>query len=165
MVGLERGEFQGVDQAVLGLESLRGQGDAVRASSRWELAGRVVERVRALKSRTWSSPELANAVDLYQRVQLPRERDWVAVPRLLPGEVGQPERRGVQQLCSEQACYPPVWCHFPFPVLAARLRPCPLGGGCLQTWEGVEMVLHLMESHTLDCLELLCKYSFLYLLY
>ena len=164
MVGLERGEFQGVDQAVLGLESLRGQADAVRASSRFELAGRLAERVRALKSRIWSSPQLANAVDLYQRVQPPREREWVTVPRLLPGELGQPERRGVQQLCpDEQACYPAVWCHFPFPVLAQRARSCPLGGGCLRTWEGVEMVLHLLESHTLDCLELLCKYSFLYL--
>ena len=164
MVGLERGEFQGVDQAVLGLESLRGQADAVRASSRFELAGRLVERVRALKSRIWSSPQLANAVDLYQRVQPPRERDWVAVPRLLPGELKQPGRHGAPQLCSdEQACYPAVWCHFPFPVLAQRPRSCPLGGGCLRTWEGVEMVLHLLESHTLDCLELLCKYSFLYL--
>ena len=163
-MGLERGEFQGVDQAILGLESLRGQADAVRASSRQEQAGRLAERLRTLKARTWSSPQLSNAVDLHQRVQHPREREWVPVPRLLCGELGQPEHRGVQGLCSdEQACYPAVWCHFPFPVQRQNLRPCPLGGGCLWTWEGVEMVLHLLESHTVDCLEMLCKYLFLYL--
>ena len=150
-----------MDQAILGLESLKGQGDAARASSRQELARHLVERLRGMKARTWSSPQLSNAVDLYQRGNPARERDWVAVPRLLPGEPGQLGRRGAPQLCSdEQVCFPALWCHFPFPVQHRRRRSCPLGGGCLWTWEGVEMALHLLESHTIDCVEMLCKYLF-----
>ena len=164
IVGLERGPLQEVDQAVLGVEALRGQADAVRASTRFEMAGLIVERARALKARVWSSPRLANAVDLYSRVQVPRERQWVTVPRLLPGDLGQPALQEGQQVCADsRACYPALLCHYPFPVLVQRPRPCPLGLGCLRTWGGVEMVLHLLEAHTLDCLELLCKYPFLYL--
>ena len=133
IVGLERGPHQDVDQAVLGLQALRGQADAVRASTRFETASLIVERARALKSRIWSSPQLANAVDLANRVQNPRERPWVAVPRLLPGELGQPEQQVGQQLCADSsACYPAVLCHYPFPVLEQRQRPCPLGGGVLK---------------------------------
>ena len=162
IVGLERGELQEIDPAILGLQSIRGQADAARSAARFETACQLVDRARAMKSRIWSSPRLANAVDLVGRLQPPRERPWVGVPRLLPGEQGQPELQGGQQVCRDSSvCYPALLCHYPFPVQATRQRPCPLGLGCLPTWEGVEMLLHLLEAHTLDCVELLCKYSIL----
>ena len=158
---MERGQHQPVDPAVIGVQALRGVTDARLSLERFQQAGTLVQRARSQKAVVWSTPGLAQAVDLALRAQGPTEVQWLSIPPLLPGSLSESHPPGTRVLCADSSvCWPPIICHYPFPVLAQQERLCPISRGCLPTWGGVEMVLHLLEAHTLDSLELLCKYFF-----
>ena len=158
---MERGPHQPVDQALIGTQALCGITDARHAKDRYKQARLVVQRARSQKSVVWSTPRLAQAVDLAMRAQGPTKVQWLSVPPLLPGSVPETHVPETRVLCPDSAeCWPPVICHYPFPVLAQQERLCPVSIGCLPTWGGIEMVLHLLEAHTIDSLELLCKFLF-----
>lgn len=158
---MERGQHQPVDPAVIGVQALRGVTDARLSKERFQQAGLLVQRARSQKAVVWSTPGLAQAVDLALRAQGPTEVQWLSIPPLLPGSLSESHPPGTRVLCADSSvCWPPIICHYPFPVLAQQERLCPISRGCLPTWGGVEMVLHLLEAHTLDSLELLCKYFF-----
>ena len=120
---MERGPHQPVDKALIGVQALRGLTDAQLNKDRYEQAGLLVRRARSQKSVVWSTPRLAQAVDLAMRVQGPTEVQWLSVPLLLPGSLSESHPPGTRVLCPDRSvCWPPVICHYPFPVLAQQER-------------------------------------------
>ena len=155
--GSERGLLPPVDLAVSGVQLSRASLDSQQSVDRHALARRVVRELRARQDVVWRNPRLAASVDLVTRLQLPSAPQGLSFPLLLPGFSGQPQ--GPFQLCADSSqCYPPIVVHWPFPVVSQAERSCPFSLSCLRTWEGMDTFLHLLETHTVDCLQLLGKF-------